>query len=103
VLSPLEMCGVGRGGVAPVTADGECRLNVDRAAGAFGVGAANVAGLWISEQGGDLVFHQDAGIGILAHFAGQEVEQIPLRHQGNEVGGRRKRSKVCDEIAAVAK
>ncbi len=103
MLNPLEVRGVGRGGMTAVTPDRERRLNLDGAGGTFGSGAKNVAGLWIRDQTGDLVFHEDASIRIFAHFGGQEVEQIPLRHQGDEVGGRWKLSKVSDEVAAVAK
>ena len=102
MFNPLEVRGVGRGGMTAVTPDREWCFNLDRAGGTFGVRAGNLAGLWIREQTGDLVLHEDARIRIFPHLGRQEVEQIPLRHQGDEVGGRWKRSKVCDEVAAVA-
>jgi hypothetical protein len=49
MLNPLEVCGVGRGGVTAVTPPSQRRFNLDRTGGAFCVGAHNLAALRINE------------------------------------------------------
>ncbi len=102
MLDALEVCGAGGDGVPAIAADGECGVYVDRAGGGFGVGTEDAAGLRMGEQAGDLVLHKDAGVGKFADFGGKEVEQVPLGHKGDEVGGPGKRGEVRDEVAAVA-
>ncbi len=74
-------------GVAAVAADGEGGGDLDRAVG--GVGADAGGGAVVLEEAGRLPSHAELEGGVARGLLGEEVEEIPLRHEGDElrVGG----------------
>jgi len=78
-----QASGGARGGVAAVAADHQGGADVDRAGGGVGVDADD-AMVVVFDESGDFVFHEKAERWEVCGLRGEEVEEVPLGHQGNE-------------------
>ena len=76
------MTGIAGDGVAAVAADGEGGGDFDRAFGRVGADAGGDAVL-LDEAGG-FPAHAECEGGEVGGFGGEEVEEVPLRHEGDE-------------------
>ncbi len=87
VVDEREVGGDARDGVAAVAADGEVGRDGDGAVGGVGFDAGGDAVLL--EEAGGFPTHAEGEGGIVGGFSGEEVEEVPLRHEGDEfcVGG----------------
>ena len=86
VIVDLEVGDGAGGGVATVAADGEVGVDFDGAVGGFGVGADDAAVLF--EEPVTLCSMRSCEAGVLGGVAGEEVEEVPLGHEGDEFGVR---------------
>ena len=83
-----EVGGGAGGGVAAVAAYDEGGVDFGGAGG--GVGAdADDAVVGVFDEAGDFVLHEEVEVGELCGLGGEEVEEVPLGHEGDElfVGG----------------
>ena len=78
------MGGFARDGVAAVAADGEVRGDGYGAVGCEGLDAGGDAVLL--DEGGGLPAHAESEGGEVRGFGGEEVEEVPLRHECDELG-----------------
>ncbi len=88
VVDDGEMGGGDGGGVAAVAAYGEVGGDVDGTVWSFGANAGDgwaVRAIGVEKIGG-FVLHEEVEVRVLASFAGEEVEEIPLGHKGDESG-----------------
>jgi hypothetical protein len=70
--------------VAAIAADDEGGTNLDLAGWGVGADAGDaVAGF---DKAGGFVLHQEMKAGQLRGLRGEEIEEVPLRHEGNELG-----------------
>ena len=84
LLDDVEVCSVAGDGVAAVAADGERGRDFDRAFGRIGQDACDPVGLAaVAEQAGGLPTHAEGEGGESGGFAGEEVEEVPLGHEGD--------------------
>jgi hypothetical protein len=80
----LEVGGDGGGGVATVAADDESGGEGCGAVGGLDLDSGDAAALL--DEAGDLVLHEEAEGGVADGFGGEEVEQVPLGHEGDVAG-----------------
>ena len=83
-LDVLEVGGLCGDGVPAVAADGELCADLDGSVGRVGGGADDAAALF--EEASDFVLHTEGEAGIAAALGGEEVEEVPLRHERDEGG-----------------
>ncbi len=74
------------GGVAAVAADDEVGADLVRAFGGLGDDAGDAVGGSVVDEAGGLPAHAEGEVGELCGFGGEEVEEVPLRHEGDELG-----------------
>ncbi len=86
--------------LAAIAADGQAGTNLDWAVGGVGLDAQDAAVLF--DEADYFVFEQEAKSGELGGLRGEEFEEVPLRHQGDEVGLSGKAREVCERKATVA-
>ena len=79
-----EMTGDARDGVAAVAADGECGWDFDWTVRRIGENAGGEA-VFLNESG-SLPTHAESEAGKAGGLGGKEVEEVPLRHEGDEFG-----------------
>src|ERR1700722_4091808 len=92
-LDDIKMRGGNCGRVAAVAADCERRMNFHRSVrslhadtnDAGPISAASGSGF---AEPGDFVFHEQTEAGEDGGFGGEEVEEVPLRHERDELCGR---------------
>jgi hypothetical protein len=86
-LDGAKVGGGGGGGVAAVAADGESGGQGGGAGGGLNFDSGDAVGMVC--EAGDFVLHEKAEGGVFGGLLGQEVEEIPLRHERDEatVGG----------------
>jgi len=75
------------GGVAAIAGDGKGGANLDGAVGGFRAGADDAA-LLIRQEADGIVLHEEMEAGELGGLCGEEVEEVPLRHDGDELAMR---------------
>ena len=70
--------------VAAIAANGERSMNLNGTVGRFDLNADDLcAGV---EEAGNFVLHEEMECGELGGFGGEEVEEVPLRHERDEFG-----------------
>lgn len=79
--------------MATVATNDEGGLNVDWARRSVGVDADD-AMVVAFDKAGNLVFHEEAEGGKVCGLRDEEVQEVPLRHEGDELRVRGKMSEV---------
>ena len=78
-----EVGGGAGGGVAAVAAYDEGGRDVDWPGGRVGVDADDTMAV-VFDEAGDLVLHEEGEGGELRSLGGEEVEEVPLGHEGDK-------------------
>ena len=82
-LVDREVGGGTGGGVAAIAADDEGCRDVDWSGGSVGMDADD-AMIVVFDKAGDLVLHKEVKGGKLRGLSSDEVEEVPLGHEGNK-------------------
>lgn len=83
LVNKREMCGDSRDGVAAVTTDCECGLDLDGTVWGIGQHTGGGAVVGLDEVGG-FPAHVERKAGEASGLLGKEVEKVPLGHERNE-------------------
>jgi len=92
---------VAQGGMAAVGGDGQPGLDLHITLRAIGQDSADA--ITLCDQILGLGFHQKMKVGQLLCFCRQEIQKVPLRHQGDEFAGRGQAGEIADREMVVAK
>ena len=86
--------------MAAVGADHEIGAHLERAVRHFRAHAGHRAP--VLDQVGDLGLHHQPEVRVGLRLVGEEVEEVPLRHEGDEVAARRQMREIGEHHAVLA-
>ena len=86
--------------VAAVGADDEIGAHVERAVGHFGADAGHRPP--VLDEVGDLGLHLQPEVWVGLRLVGEKIEEVPLRHEGDEVAARRQVREIGKHHAILA-
>ena len=90
---------VAQGGMAAISGDGHAGLDLNvtaRSARQHAADAIAHLAVFLRDQVLGFGLHQQVKVGQLFALRGQEIQEIPLRHQGDELGGSGQPGKIAD-------
>ena len=87
-------------GVAAIGADDEIGPDLERTLRRLGMKTKHTA--MLHDEVGDARAHLEMKARVAARLLGEEIEKVPLRHQGDEAAMRRQMREVCNDDPLVA-